>query len=67
MAKLISLYRDEVQQNPLGRRELPLPFDENLAVSFKYYCYIFDSSNLPFDLDGDETTGIKFECSTFGC
>lgn len=31
MASLISLYRDDGQCN-LGRRELALPFDENIAV-----------------------------------
>lgn len=34
MAKLISLYRDD-GQNPLGKRELPLPFDENIAMVMK--------------------------------
>jgi hypothetical protein len=31
MARLISLYRDDAP-TPLGRRELPLPFDENISV-----------------------------------
>lgn len=34
MAKLISLYRDDAP-SPLGRRELPLPFDENISMVMK--------------------------------
>jgi hypothetical protein len=35
MARLISLYRDDAP-SPLGRRELPLPFDENISVSLTF-------------------------------
>lgn len=41
MAKLISLYRDDVQCR-LGRRELPLPFDENIAVSYVLFFKILN-------------------------
>ncbi|XP_046649775.1 gametogenetin-binding protein 2-like [Daphnia pulicaria] len=34
MARLISLYRDDAP-SPLGRRELPLPFDENISMVMK--------------------------------
>lgn len=34
MARLISLYPDDGSCS-LGRRELPVPFDENIAVSLR--------------------------------
>jgi len=51
MAKLISLYRDD-GQNPLGKRELPLPLDENIAMVMKLPELNF--TRLPFSLKSSE-------------
>jgi len=59
MAKLISLYRDD-GQNPLGKRELPLPFDENIAVNNQLQVFLsYNNIDYLAISDGNEITRTK--------